>query len=277
MVAGGRSGREWPRRELDLAARLTGRPWGIGFLSWEVDLDTVAWTLEYRPAAVLLSFGDPAPFADRIRDAGARLMVQVTTLDEARRALDAGADFVVAQGGEAGGHGGLRATLPFVPAVADLAAPTPVLGAGGIADGRGLAAVLALGAAGAVIGTRFQASQEALVAPELMKRLLAAGSEDTERNRVLDIARGAPWPDHYTARTLRNAVIDRWRGREEELRQDAAARQAYRDAARGGALDVVPVWAGEALDLVTEVASATDLVTEIAERAEQALAAAGRG
>lgn len=276
MVAGGRSGREWLGRELELAAGLTDRPWGIGFLSWEVDLDTVAWALEHRPAAVLLSFGDPTPFADRIRDAGARLMVQVTTLDEARQALDAGADFVVAQGGEAGGHGGLRATLPFVPAVADLAAPTPVLAAGGIADGRGLAAVLALGAAGAVMGTRFQVSQEALVAPELVKRLLAAGSEDTERNRVLDIARGAPWPAHYTARTLRNAVIDRWRGREEELRHDATAQQTYREAAQGGDLDIVPIWAGEALDLITETCSATDLVTEIAERAEHALASAGR-
>ena len=106
----------------------------------------------------MLSFGDPAPFAEAIRAAGIPLIVQVTNLAEARRALDVGADIVVAQGSEAGGHGGGRATLPFVPAVVDIAGSVPVLAAGGIGDGRGLAAALVLGAAGAVIGTRFEAT-----------------------------------------------------------------------------------------------------------------------
>jgi nitronate monooxygenase len=171
LVGGGRGGREWLRRELALVTERTTRPWGVGFLTWAIDDDTVSRALEYQPAAVMLSFGDPSPFAERVRAAGARLIVQVTSLDEAKRALEVGADVIVAQGAEAGGHGGLRATLPFVPAVVDLATPTPVLAAGGIADGRGVAAALVLGAAGALIGTRFQASHEALVPAHVVKAL----------------------------------------------------------------------------------------------------------
>lgn len=158
---------------------------------------------------MMFSFGDPGPFAERVRSAGIMLIVQVTDLDEAQRALDVCADVIVAQGSEAGGHGGRRATLPLVPAVVDLVAPTPVLAARGIADGRGVAAALVLGAAGALIGTRFQASKEALVPAEVAKALIAGRGSDTERSRVLDIARGAGWPARYTARMLRNAFLDR--------------------------------------------------------------------
>jgi nitronate monooxygenase len=277
LVGGGRGDRAWLERELALVTGRTTSPWGIGFLTWAVDVETVAWALEYEPAALMLSFGDPAPFASLVRDAGVKLIVQVTDLDEAKRALDVGADVIVAQGGEAGGHGGSRATLPFVPAVVDLVSPTPVLAAGGIADGRGLAAALALGGAGALLGTRFQASLEALVPPEVTKALLDGRGENTERSRVLDIARGAPWPERYTARTLRNEFLDRWNDREEELAQDTGVQQAYRAAAARGDLDVIPVWAGEALDLITSVGSAADIVAELAAGAERALASAGNG
>ena len=276
LVGGGRGDRAWLERELALVTGQTAEPWGIGFLSWAVDVETVAWALEYEPSALMLSFGDPGPFAQRVRDAGVTLIVQVTDLDEARRALDVGADVIVAQGGEAGGHGGSRGTLPFVPAVVDLASPTPVLAAGGIADGRGLAAALVLGGAGALLGTRFQASLEALVPPEVTKALLDGRAEDTERSRVLDIARGASWPERYTARVLRNEFLDRWRDREEELRHDTDAQREYRAAAARGDLDVVSVWAGEALDLITTAGSAADIVTDLAAEAERALAAAGR-
>jgi nitronate monooxygenase len=199
------------------------------------------------------------------------LIVQVTDLDEARRAIDAGADVIVAQGTEAGGHGGIRSTLPFVPVVADLAAPTPVLAAGGIADGRGVAAALALGAAGALLGTRFLVACEALVTPSVTKAIIEGGGEDTYRSRVSDIARGAPWPSRYPARTLRNPFFDRWRGREDELAADPAARRAYREAVATGTLPPEPVWASEAIDLITEVSPAADLVGALAAQAEQAL------
>lgn len=268
LVGGGRGEPDWLDRELSLAAEQAEKPWGVGFLTWAIDLEAIDRALGHGPVAVMLSFGDPGPYADRVRNSGALLIVQVTDLDEARRAVDVGADVLVAQGTEAGGHGGRRATLPFVPAVADLAGPTPVLAAGGIADGRGLAASLALGAAGALVGTRFQASLEALVSPGIGKALVEARGEDTERNRVLDIARGAGWPDRYTARTLRNGYLEQWRDRDDELRTDSAAKQAYRDAAARGDLDVVPVWAGEAVDLITDLRPAADLVAALAAETE---------
>jgi nitronate monooxygenase len=226
----------------------------------------------------MLSFGDPAPYADRVRAAGVKLILQVTDLEEARQALAVGADVIVAQGSDAGGHSGRDAigTMSFVPPVVDLAGPTPVLAAGGIADGRGLAAALALGAAGALVGTRFQASLEALVPAEVSKRLLDARGQDTERNRALDIARGAAWPDRYPARTVRNAFLDTWRDREGELRDDAAAQQAYGEAVTRHDLDVIAIWASQALDLITTIEPAQDLVGALATEAELALARAYR-
>jgi nitronate monooxygenase len=271
MLGGGRGEWSWLERELAIVADCTDRPWGVGFLSWSADVSVVEQALEYRPHAVMLSFGDPRSLAGPVRDAGIPLIVQVTDLEEAVRALEVGADVLVAQGSEAGGHGGRRGTLPFVPAVVDLATPTPVLAAGGIADGRGIAAALVLGAAGALIGTRFQATPEALVAPEVAKALIDGQGEQTERSRILDIARGAPWPARYTARTLTNPYLERWRGREAELEADESARVEYRIAAERGDLSVVPVWASEAIDLITSIIPAADLVDILATEAARAL------
>jgi nitronate monooxygenase len=271
IVGGGRGESDWLTRELTLVAEKATRPWGVGFLTWAIGPEAIDQALEYGPTVVMLSFGDPTPHAARVRDAGVLLMVQVTDLEEARRALDVGADVIVAQGTEAGGHGGRRATLPLVPAVVDLATPVPVLAAGGIADGRGLAAALALGAAGALIGTRFQASLEALIAPGVGEALVKAHGEDTERNRVLDIARDSGWPDRYTARTLRNGYLEQWRGREEELRGDAAGKQVYREAAARGDLDVIPVWAGEAVDLITDLRAASEIVAALLVETEKVI------
>ncbi|MEU4238439.1 nitronate monooxygenase [Actinoplanes sp. NPDC026619] len=262
--------RAWLERELPLVAGCGGG-WGVGFLTWAIDVAAVAWVLERGARTVMVSFGDPAPFAAVVRDAGAKLIVQVTDLDEARRALDAGADVLVAQGTEAGGHGASkgRSTLPFVPVVVDLAGDVPVLAAGGIADGRGLAAALALGAAGALIGTRFQATAEALVDPAITAAILAGRAEQTERNRTLDVVRGSSWPARYAARTLGHPYLQRWRGREDEV--DDRARQDYQDDVAGGRIPPLPVWAGEGVDLITGVPPAAALVGELVEQAEAAL------
>ncbi len=277
LVGAGREAREWVTRELEIVRGRTTAPWGVGFQSWSSKPSDVQAALEYRPHAVMLSFGDPGPFADAVREAGARLVVQVSDVDEARRALEVGADLLVAQGAEAGGHSGRRSTLSFVPVVVDLAGPVPVLAAGGIADGRGVAAALALGAVGALVGTRFQASSEALVDGEVVRAILEHSGEDTERTRLLDIARGAAWPARYPARAIRNAFLEEWRGREAELERDEGAKARYREKAQAGDLSVLPVWASEAIDLIRSVASAEDLVRLLAGEAEEALRrAAGR-
>ncbi|MBD0734259.1 NAD(P)H-dependent flavin oxidoreductase [Streptomyces sp. CBMA29] len=277
LLGGGSGDREWLARELPVVAEC-GRPWGVGFLSWAAEAGAVEQALEHGPAAVMLSFGDPAPLTARVREAGVPLIVQVTDLEEARRALDLGADVIVAQGTESGGHGARhgRSTLPFVPVVVDLAAPVPVLAAGGIGDGRGVAAALALGAAGALIGTRFQATAEAGVEPSVTEAIVGGSGEDTERNSVLDIARGSRWPRAYTARTLGHPYLDRWRGREAELAADPHVRQEYQADVARGEVPALPVWAGEAVDLVHNVPQAADLVAVLAVQAEEALARAVR-
>jgi len=278
LLGGGNGDADWLARELPIVARGAGEPWGVGFQSWAIDVRTIERALEWRPRAVMLSFGDPRPFTDPVRRAGAALIIQATSVDEARQAVDLGADVIVAQGTESGGHGARRgrSTLPFVPVVADLAAPVPVLAAGGIADGRGVAAALALGAAGVLLGTRFLATAEALTDPPAIKAIIDGHGADTERSSVLDIARGSRWPREYTGRTLGHPFLDQWRDREDELAADPAARQAYQDGIARGDLPPEPVWASEAIDLITDLPSAADLVAILAAQAEDALAWAGK-
>jgi nitronate monooxygenase len=275
MAGGG--DREWLDRELPIASG-SGGSWGVGFLSWSATPEMVEHALAYGPNAVMLSFGDPAPFTGIVREAGVTLILQVTDLDEARRAVDLGADVIVAQGTEAGGHGTRRgrSTLPFVPVVVDLAGSVPVLAAGGIADGRGIAAALALGAAGALIGTRFQATAEALVDPAIVTAIVEGRGGDTERSTLLDVVRGSRWPSEYTARTLGHPHLDRWRGREAELAGDSRAREDYQRDVERGVIPPLPVWAGEGVDLIVDAPSAVDLVGVLAAQAEAALDRAGR-
>src|SRR5699024_221461 len=147
---------------------------------------------------------------------------QVQNRAQACEALDAGADVLVAQGSEAGGHGyGTRSTMTLVPELVDLVATrdttVPVLAAGGIADGRGLAAALLLGAAGVLVGTRFYATTEALSTPGAREEVVAATGDDTWRTTVYDKLRRLPWPEGHTMSVLRNALTDRWEDAEHEL------------------------------------------------------------
>jgi len=152
-------------------------PFGIGFITWSMarQPELLDIALAAKPRAIMLSFGDPKPFAPRIKSTGALLICQVQDEGMARQALDAGADMLIAQGSEAGGHGASRTTIDIVPAIVDLAAGrVPVAAAGGIGDGRGLAAMMMLGASGVLLGTRFYASQECDGAEEAKKRICAA-------------------------------------------------------------------------------------------------------
>jgi nitronate monooxygenase len=207
-----------------------------------------------------------------IKHAGCKLICQVQDLASARTALAAGADVIVAQGAEAGGHGAKRSTLPLVPSVVDIAATVPVLAAGGIADGRGLAAALMLGAAGALIGTRYYASTEALGEDAAKQRLVAASGEDTLRTRVFDIVRDYGWPQPYTGRALTNRFAERWHGDEDGLREALDVERArFQHAGRGADYDVQMVWASEAVDLIRSVDSAARLTLAISADAEHAL------
>jgi nitronate monooxygenase len=272
LVGGGYGDAEWLRRELDAAG--TARV-GIGFITWSLAKQPALLdlALERRPAALMLSFGDPGPFAGRIKRAGATLLCQVQTVAMARDAVAKGADVIVAQGAEAGGHGVSRGTMALVPAVVDAVGPdVPVVAAGGIADGRGLAAALMLGASGVLMGTRFYASEEALGHPTAKARICRASGDDTVRSIVFDISRRNVWPAPFNGRVLRNAHLDRWLGREMVLLQHADEEAVRYAAARErGDFDVAAVIAGEAADLVHDAPTAAVIVERVVSEATRLL------
>ncbi|CAJ1502524.1 nitronate monooxygenase [[Mycobacterium] kokjensenii] len=276
LIGGGYGDPSWLRTQITEA---TGARVGYGFITWRLTSGSEALdlALAHRPAAVMLSFGDLHPFADRIRGAGVPLIGQIQTVAQARRALQAGVDVLVAQGGEAGGHGmSARSTFTLLPEVADLVAAhapeTLVVAAGGVVDGRGLAAALMLGADGVLVGTRLWASREALVSPRAQRRALDAGGDDTYRTGVYDIVRGLDWPAEYTARALRNSFGDTWHGRETELR--GALGEAVADYQRAVAdedFDTAAVLVGEGVGQIGMVRSAADIVEDMAADAERIL------
>ena len=272
LVGGGYGDRDWMHRELSLARVEATRPWGIGIITWCATNETVEFALRYEPDVFMLSFGDPQPYVPAIKAAGCALLCQVQDVEDARAAKAAGADVIIAQGTEAGGHGARRATLPLVPAVVDAVAPTPVLVAGGIVDGRGLAAALMLGAQGVLMGTRFYAATESLGHQRAKERIVAARGSDTRRTRVFDVVRQHPWPEPYTGRALGNAFLERWDGREDDLTAALDTEiPAFRAATREGDFDTAMVWAGEGVDLISDVAPAAQLVRHIGAEAEACL------
>ena len=275
LIGGGYGDPDWVARELKAAGN---QRVGCGFITWALARRPAALdvALSHRPAAVMLSFGDAAPFLPPIKAAGAMAICQVQTLAGAREVLAAGTDIIVAQGTEAGGHGGGRSTLPLVPAVADLVAASgrdvPVVAAGGIADGRGLAAALMLGADGVLMGTRFYVAEEALATPAAKARVIAACGDETVRTTVFDIARGHDWPKHYTGRALRNHFTEAWHGREDALARVPEEHARYAEAAAQGECDTAVVFAGEGIDLIQRTEPAAAILGRIVREAETALA-----
>jgi nitronate monooxygenase len=221
----------------------------------------------------MLSFGDPKPFAPRIKAADALLICQVQDEDMAQQALDAGADILVAQGTEAGGHGASRTTIDIVPAIVDLAAGhVPVAAAGGIGDGRGLAAMMMLGASGVLLGTRFYASQEADGADEAKRIICAAKSGSSVRGIIFDLSRNNVWPSPFNGRCLINDHALRWIGREVELLQNVNSVAAeYAAAKAAGNFNIAAVIAGEAVGLIHDIPPAAEIVDRIAAEADQIL------
>ena len=247
-------------------------PFGVGLMAWTLPdrPDLLEATIAAQPGLVSVSFGDPAPYVGPLHDAGIAVAAQVNTVADVHRAVDAGVDVIVAQGTEAGGHTGRRATLPLLQEVLTLT-DRPVLAAGGIVTGRGMAAVLVAGAAGVWIGTPLLSCTEALNTPAARARVRAAGGEDTVLTRAFDVAQGLAWPERWPGRALVNEFSRTWHGREDDLRRDEAASQRVVDARRTDDLEHAPVYAGEAVGLVTVERSAADVVRELDADAEKVL------
>jgi len=277
LIGGGYGDSTWLDEQFDLCE---GRRVGVGFITWSLRKSPSLLTdvLKRRPVAVMLSFGDPRPFAEEIRKAGAQLICQCQTIDHVWDAIDVGAQIIVVQSAEAGGHGMLRGAMSFVPEAADLIAahaPDSIpVAAGGIADGRGLAAALMLGAEGVLIGTRLWASHEALVHPRHHEAIIEAGGDDTIRTSVVDIARQIAWPRGITARVRHNTFTRRWHGRESELERNAAIEAPrYRQAFADGDPENTGVWFGEAAGLVGAIESASSIIDRMSAEAARLLTA----
>jgi nitronate monooxygenase len=275
ILGGGYGDEQWLARELDLLEN-SQRPFGVGFITWSMAKQPklLDMALERKPAAIMLSFGDPAPFVKRIKHADALVICQVQSISLAKEAVASGADILVAQGTEAGGHGVSRGLVTLVPEVIDaVGTNTPVVAAGGIADGRGMAAAFMLGASGVLIGTRFYATLEAAGADAAKKRICRSTGDDTLRSVVFDISRRNVWPAPFTGRCLRNEHVERWYGRELELlRHLDAESKSYASARRDDNFDIAAVIAGESTGLIREICSVREVVDRMVRDASTLLA-----
>jgi NAD(P)H-dependent flavin oxidoreductase YrpB (nitropropane dioxygenase family) len=255
--------------------RATDRPFGLNLLLFQVGQrvpeSVVDALLEARPRVFSTAWGDPARYVEPAHRAGALLMHMVATAADAAQAVASGVDVVVAQGTEGGGHVGHVSTLALVPSVVDVAGGRPVVAAGGIADGRGLAAALMLGADGVLMGTRFLATPEAPVPPSYKQAILDASVTDTVFTQIPDLAPEVRWPGALS-RVLRNRFVERWLGREEELRQQGAAAGEAAAAARArDDREEMKLFAGQSSGLIGSIEPAGQIVRRVAAEAEATL------
>jgi nitronate monooxygenase len=252
------------------------RPFGVGLMAWALAKDRRPFdaALEAAPALVSVSFGDYQQYVGPLQAAGVVVATQVGNLAEAMAAEQAGVDVIVARGSEAGGHGRNDvATLPLLQVVLD-AVDIPVLAAGGIANSRGLAAVLAAGAEGAWVGTAFLTCVEADTSPAARERLVRATDTDTAYGRVFDIAQRLGWPAEYGGRALRNEFFEHWEGREAELAGDDDVEQVLRAARAEGDFDTSYIYSGQGAALLREQRSAAEVIAEFATAGDRLNAAA---
>ncbi len=277
LIGGGYGDAEWLAEQFRTAGCV---PVGCGFITWALARkpQLLDQALAHKPRAIFLSFGNPQRFVGPIKDAGSLVICQIQTRHDAEHALGCGADVIVAQGAEAGGHGERRSTFTLVPEVADLISARRskalLCAAGGIADGRGLAAALMLGADGAVVGSRFWATREAVVSPRMQAQALVATGDDTIRSSVMDLVRKLAWPKRYTARVLKNAFTDRWHGREDELLAVADAEaDKYQFAWLEGDPEGSNTFIGEAVGMIGTIEPAGNVLRRMAREAEDLLGA----
>lgn len=262
----------------------TDRPFGGNFIVEVSQRESIEAALDEGLGIVSLFWGDGDEYAESIHAAGARLLVTVGSVDEARRAASAGADVIVAQGWEAGGHvRGLISTLALIPRVVDAVAPVPVIAAGGIADGRGIAGALALGADGVWMGTRFVVAAEAPTHPVYREGVLAASEDDTVW--LVDLFSGG-W-ENAPHRVIRNSTVELWEaaGRpswdtitdKDEVIARGPSGDIHRYDSRvatkwaEGQIEAMPLWAGQGVGLVTREQPAAEIVRELVDETRREL------
>lgn len=276
LIGGGYGDTGWIEAQFDEAGD-TGV--GCGLITWALERspEVLAAVLERRPRVLFLSFGDPRPLAACVHAAGVPLICQIHDRADAALAIEAGAEVIVAQGSDAGGHGDTRrGTFTLVPEIADLLAvraPNTLLcAAGGVADGRGLAAAIALGADGVLVGSRLWATREAAVSDAMHAAAIGANGDSTLRTSVMDIVRGLDWPARFTARVLHNRFTQTWHGREPELL--AAREQVSRDWIDGWAVgdpERANTFIGEAVGLIDTIDPAAAVVERMGAQAASIL------
>jgi nitronate monooxygenase/enoyl-[acyl-carrier protein] reductase II len=258
---------------------LTDRPFAINHTMRPLDMDAFEATLRERPAAISFHIGDPGDLVRRAHDAGILWIQQVFDLDQARRAVDRGADVIIAQGGEAGGNGGFIATMVIVPAVVDLAGTLPVVASGGIADGRGIAAALTLGAQGVNLGTRFLATTEMRISDRWKQAILAAEPLDAVKMTFADAVLPPLSPGGAPAvpRALRTPFVDRWNADPAGASANAdQLRAEIRTAAADNRLEELIPFTGQSAALVHDLVPAGELVRRLAADAAEALRTTAR-
>lgn len=253
--------------------RLTTRPFGVNHVIEHLDAAALEATIEEEVPVISTAWGNPAGVVRRAEATGAKVVHQVTTVEEARQARDAGVALIVAQGNQGGGHVGHLSSFTLVPEVVDAVSPLPVLAAGGIVDARGVAAALSLGAAGVLMGTRFIATPEAPVAERWKLAIVAATGGDTVTSTFYDAMRGERWPG-ATVRTVRNRWTDEWSGRETEWA--AVAPGLRSEFLRSFGEGEFPM-AGEGCGLIHDIVPAGELVERIWRETLALIASAGAG
>lgn len=261
--------------ELARTRELTDRPFAVNHVVTILDEEAFNLTLRARPAIISFALEDAGDLVRRAHDAGVRVLQQVTTVRQARQAADRGVDAIIAQGSEAGGFGGSVATLALVPQVVRAVSPIPVIAAGGIADGFGLAAALVLGAQGINIGTRFLASAEAPISPSWKQAILSAESEDSVKVDVWNDIMPVPGRGGYgtVPRALRTSFIDHWQQhRDEAVRTAERLQGEIMSAIQRGAFHELVPFAGQTVGLIHDILPASQIVRNLVDEAEQAMA-----
>lgn len=272
IIGGGYGDADWLDQQFAAAG---GSRVGCGFITWSMAknpqlLDQV---LARQPAAVMLSFGEVEPHASRIKAHGAPLICQVQGMKYLREAVDAGADIVVAEGCEAGGHSGHRGLFTLVPEAADYLAvhapQTVLVAAGGVGDGRGLAASLLLGADGVLVGTRFIASQESEAPDGFRQAIIRADGDSTMKSASVDVVRKRYWPNpEFVVRVLRNRFVSQWHGREREIEAVIEAEhERFWNAFRAGDADHSGVLMGEVSGLIQDAPPAAQIIERMVAQA----------